>query len=160
VDPDERSLHDPAAASRESRLQGLAKALGLKLPPFDGPLDAFELGEDRRPGDPVYLGGYLHATHPEAIDRGNLGERDHSLDSATVIIDDLEHPAIETVAVEGIWCLAVRDELLSSAPYFTVWDTKSRIRTWLVLPQPPMMIGLGHLWLPRVKPPPGPDSTS
>jgi hypothetical protein len=159
VDSDERHLPDPAA-TRESRLQGLAKALGLELPQFDSPLDAFELGSDRRPGEPIYLGGDLHAVHPAAVDQGRRGRRDPSMDSARVIIDDLERPAIETIAVEGIWCVGVVGELLDSAPYFTLWDTEGRIRAWLVLPPPRMMVGLGHFWLPRVDPPAGPDPAS
>ena len=134
--------------------------LGLKVPPLLGPLDAFELGDDRRPGDPIYLGGDLHAVHPFAADRDPLDERDHSLDSATVIIDDLEHEAIEAVAVEGLWWLTVHGDLLETAPYLTLWDTQGRIRAWLILPSVRKMVGLGHLWFPQVMPPPAPRSAS
>ena len=153
--PDNRCPGDRPRGPDRTDLRELAGSLGLELPPFEGPLSAFVMGETQSQGDPVYLGGDLHATHPDAVDRSHLDERDHSLDSATVIIDDLEHPAIETVAVEGIWCLALRDDLLDSAPYFTVWDAKGRIRTWLILPPARMMIGLGHFWLPSVPGPPG-----
>jgi hypothetical protein len=157
-DSDNRA--DQADPSRDRRLEDLAESLGLRLPPFAGPLDAFELGDDRRPGDRIYLGGDLHAIHPDAADRRPLGARDHSLDSATIIIDDLEQESSETVAVEGVWCLPVRDDLLASAPYFTLWDTQGHIRAWLILPPPRTMIGLGHFWLPRVSPLPDPRSTA
>jgi hypothetical protein len=45
--------------------------------------------------------------------------------------------------------------MVDSAPYFSIWDTDGRMRTWLLLPPARLMIGLGHFWLPSVPPPSG-----
>jgi hypothetical protein len=141
---------DPADASRGRQLENLAASLGLDLPVFEGPLTAFALGAEQRP---VLLGGDLHAVHPESVDP-LPDQRDGSLDAATVILDDQEHPPLKMAAVDGIWCLTLPDDLLDSAPYFALWDTEGRLRAWLLLPPPRTMIGIGHFWLPQVKPPP------
>jgi hypothetical protein len=150
--PDNRA-DDQADASRERRLEDLAASLGLELPVFEGPLTAFAVGGEPRP---ILLGGDLHAVHPESADPLPPDERDRSLDAATVILDDQEHPPLKIAAVEGIWCLALPDHLLDPAPYFALWDTEGRLRAWLLLPPPRTMIGIGHFWLPEVKPPPDP----
>jgi hypothetical protein len=123
---------------------------GPGQPEFDGPLCAFQVGADSVSGATVSLGGDLHAVHPETRDAGTGTLRDPTLDGATVILDDLEHPASESLAVEGIWCLALGADRIDSAPYFTIWDTEGRIRTWLILPPLRQMIGIAHHWLPRV----------
>jgi hypothetical protein len=138
----------------EDRLAGLAARLGLELPLFVGPIDAFRIGEEPRPEDPIYLGGDLQAIHPDTVDRRPAG-RDPSLDAATVTIDDQEHPSMQAVAVEGIWCLLLRENLVDSAPYLMIHDTEGRLRTWLLLPPAHLMIGIGHFWLPQIKPPSG-----
>jgi hypothetical protein len=142
---------DQADAARGRQLENLAASLGLDLPVFEGPLTAFVLGGG---AGPILLGGDLHAVHPDSADPPPAGERDGSLDAATVIVDDQEHPPLKIVAVEGIWCLSLPDDLLDSAPYFALWDTEGRLRAWLLLPPPRTMIGIGHFWLPQVKPPP------
>jgi hypothetical protein len=155
-DADTRRADDPAA-SDEGRLKRFAASLGLDLPVFEGPLSAFVLEGGR---GPILLGGDLHAVHPESANPP-AGDRDRSLDAATVIVDDQEHPPLKTAAVEGIWCLALPDDLLDSAPYFTLWDTEGRLRAWLLLPAAAAMIGIGHFWLPQIKPPPDtPGATS
>lgn len=154
-DPGNRRAGDPAASGR-GRLEDLAAFLGLDLPVFEGPLTAFTLGGEQRP---VLLGGDLHAVHPESADP-LPDERDGSLEAATVIIDDQEHPPLKIAAFEGVWCLALPDDLLDSAPYFALWDTEGRLRAWLLLPPPRTMIGIGHFWLPQVKPPPDPPGTA
>jgi hypothetical protein len=141
---------DRADASRERHLEDLAASLGLDLSVFDGPLTAFTLGGERRP---ILLGGDLHAVHPETADLLPPQERDGSLNAATVILDEQEHPPLKTAAIEGIWCLALPDDLLDSAPYLAIWDTEGRLRAWLLLPPARAMIGIGHFWLPQVKPP-------
>jgi hypothetical protein len=151
VDRDLDGREAPDAASRDGLPEGLGASLDLELAPFAGPLTAFVLGGE---DGPILLGGDLHAIHPETADPRPPGEPDHSLDSATLIIDDLEQPPVETAAVDGIWCLALPDGLLDSAPYLALWDTEGRLRAWLLLPQANRMIGIGHLWLPQVKPPP------
>jgi hypothetical protein len=153
----DQSGHDEveAAVSREGRLEVLAGSLGIELPLFEGPLTAFVMGDEQGPGDPIYLGGDLHAVHPEATGRFPDRERDRSLDAATVVIDDQLGAGVETTAAEGIWCLALRAELLDSALYFMLWDTEGRTRAWLVIPPPRQMIGAGDLWLPSVPPPSG-----
>jgi hypothetical protein len=138
----------------EHRLAGLAARLGLDLPPFAGPIDAFRMGEEPRPDDPIYLGGDLQAIHPDTVDRRPAG-RDPSLDAATVTIDDQEHPSMQAVAVEGIWCLRLRENLVDSAPYLFIHDTDGRLRAWLLLPPAGLMIGIGHFWLPQINPPSG-----
>jgi hypothetical protein len=148
-DPDSRRADD-LAASDEGRLKRLAASLGLELPVFDGPLTALVLGGGR---GPILLGGDLHAVHPESPDPPPPQEGDASLDAATVILDDQEHPPLKTAAVDGVWCLALPDDLLKSAPYLALWDTEGRLRAWLLLPPAAAMIGIGHFWLPQVKPP-------
>jgi hypothetical protein len=146
---DEKPFEPRRSARRAERL---AEELGLELP-FKGPLDAFALSEEPGPGVPICLGGDLHAVDPEARGPRPPVGRDESLDAATVGLDDEEHESIQALAVEGIWCLALREEMLDSAPYFTLWDTQGRLRTWLLLPPPRLMIGLGRFWLPSVPPP-------
>jgi hypothetical protein len=146
---------DPEDARRGAgRLADLATALGLEAPPFSGPLLAFDPAEERRPGDQIYLGGDLHAVHPEAsAGAPPHGVRDGSLDGAKIILDDEVEEPLEVFAVEGIWCTALSGERLDSAPYFSISDTDGRLRTWLLLPPPRLLIGLAHLWLPAVPPP-------
>ncbi len=132
----------------------LAELLGLELPPFDGPLVAFDPAPEGASGDPVYLGGDLHRIHPDASERRPGRRRDDSLDGATITIADHEHEDLEATAVLGIWCLALHGDLVDSAPYITIWDTDGRRRAWLLLPPARLMIGLGHFWLPSVPPPP------
>lgn len=141
----------------EGRLARLASELGIELPVFEGPLRAFQVGAEPGAEAPVFLGGDLHAVHPEARGRRAAGDRDRSLDSAVVTIDDHEHDTLEVTAVEGIWCLALPETLSLSALYLIVWDTEGRPRVWTLLAPARMMIGLAHVWLPQVPPPP-PDS--
>jgi hypothetical protein len=139
----------------DDRLARFAARLGLELPLFPGPLIAFDPAEERAPGDPIYLGGDLHAIHPgTTAGPPPAPGRDRSLDAATIALTDFEHPTLETTAVEGVWCLALRGGLLETAPYFTISDTEGRLRTWILLPLATSMIGLVHLWLPAVPPPP------
>jgi hypothetical protein len=144
----------PGCGSRpdDDRLAPLAARLGVELPPFPGPLVAFDPADRHAPGDPVYLGGDLHAVHPEMPAAPPTAGRDRSLDAATITLTDFEHPALETVAIEGIWCLAIEAELLDSVPYFSISDSEARLRTWILLPPVDMMIGLVHLSLPAVPP--------
>jgi hypothetical protein len=129
---------------------------GLELPPFDGPLVAFDPAPEGAPGGPVYLGGDLHRVHPDAAEPHPGRVRDESLDNARVVLIDQVHEDLEARAVAGVWCLALHDELADSAPYFTIWDSEGRMRAWLLLPPARLMIGIGHFWLPSVPPPPGP----
>lgn len=139
--------------SREDRLASLAARLGLELPPFPGPLVAFDPADERSPGDPVYLGGDLHAVHPETPAGPQPPRQDPSLDVATVSLTDFDHPPLETAAVDGIWCLAIEGGLLDAAPYLSISDSDGRLRTLILLPPAGSMIGLVHLWLPVVAPP-------
>jgi hypothetical protein len=148
---------DRADAARGRQLEDLAASLGLDLPVFEGPLTAFAVGGEP---EPILLGGDLHAIHPDTADPLPPDERDGSLDAATVILDDQEHPPLKTAAVGGIWCLALPGDLLELAPYLALWDTEGRLRAWLLLPPPRTMIGIGHFWLPQVKPPPGPSGAA
>jgi hypothetical protein len=144
------------SADRDDTTFGrLAAILGLELPPFDGPLVAFDPAPEGAPGDPVYLGGDLHRVHPAASQRYPGPRRDDSLDAARITLSDCENEDLETTAVEGIWCLALHGDLVDSAPYFTLWDTAGRMRIWLLLPPARLMIDIAHLWLPSVPPPPG-----
>jgi hypothetical protein len=136
------------AEDREARLAGLAATLGLELPVFEGPLAAFRLVAE----GPVFLGGDLHAVHPEAAGRRRITRPDPSLDSATIVLTGFEDEALEALAVCGIWCIRVEGELLDAAPYFSIFDAEGRPRTWLLLPQPRLLVDLGHLWLPAVAP--------
>ncbi len=152
VDEDDRRETPPPSAADE-RLEDLAAQLGLGLPPFAGPLDAFDLGKDRGPDDPIYLGGDLHAVHPDTVERRPPTRRDPSLDAAMVMVDDREHGCASVVAVQGIWCLALSGGLRDSTPYFSLWDGEGRMRAWLLLPPARLMMGLGHFWLPRIEEP-------
>jgi hypothetical protein len=131
---------------------GPGSELGLGMPPFDGPLVAFDPAPAGAPGDPVYLGGDLHAVHPDAPERYRGRPRDESLDEARIALGDDEHEDLEVTAVDGVWCLAIYDDLVDSAPRFNLWDTDGRLRTWLLLPPARLMIGIAHFWLPSVPP--------
>ena len=139
---------------RVARLRQLAIVLDVDLPPLKGPLVAFALGEKGEPDRPVFLGGDLNAVHPDADER-HRHPRDPTLDAATITLTDLEDEPLETGAVEGIWCIRLDDDRLDAAPYLSIHDTDGRIRTWLILPPPRLMVGLAHLWLPAVPPIPG-----
>jgi hypothetical protein len=156
ADRDDIGSGEPTGGRRqgEDRLARLAADLGLELPPFSGPLIAFDPAEDRSPGDPVYLGGDLHAVHPGATAGQPPSGRDRSLDAASITLTDFDHPPLEAIAVEGVWCLAIEGGLLDSAPYFSISDSDGRLRTWILLPRFHAMIGMVHLWLPAVPPPP------
>lgn len=135
----------------------LAQSLGIELPLFEGPLAAFRLG-GVDPDAPIYLGGDLHATHPDATARALYGTRDPTLDDARIVISDTEHEALETSAVGGIWCISIGGGLTQSAPYLSLYDSRGRIRSWLILPPPRLMVGIGHYWLPSVPPLSGPGA--
>ncbi len=130
----------------------MTDALGIELPPFAGPLVVFDPAERREPGDPVYLGGDLHAVHPAAPPRAEATARDPTLDNARVTLGDVPRPWPEAAAVEGIWCVALEGEFARFSPFFMLWDNLGRLRTWLLLPPAPDMLGEGHLWLPSVPP--------
>jgi hypothetical protein len=147
----------PAAdegGARVARLQQLAIVLGVELPPFKGPLVAFDLDDEAGTERPVFLGGDLHAVHPEADER-HRHPHDPTLDSATITLVDLENEPLENQAIEGIWCIRLGEELLDPAPYLSIFDSEGRLRTWLILPPPRLMISLAHFWLPAVPPFPG-----
>jgi hypothetical protein len=127
---------------------------GLELPPFDGPLVAFDPAPGGAPGGPVYLGGDLHRVHPDASEQYPGRPRDKSLDQADVTLGDEEQERLEATAVGGVWCLALYGDFVDVAPYFTLWDSEGRLRVWLLLPPARLMIGIGHFWLPYVPPPP------
>lgn len=130
-----------------------AALLGLELPPFEGPLIAFGPGGKGAPGDPIYLGGDLHAVHPDAADRRPGRRRDHFLERARVAIRADECGIVEDTAVEGVWCLALHGEFADAAPYLSILDTGGRMRACLLLPPARLMVGIGHFWLPSVPPP-------
>jgi hypothetical protein len=67
---------------------------------------------------PRSIWGDLQAIHPLGSDRTSGAGCDHSLDRATITIDDHEHETLEAAAVEGIWGLALPEHLFCSAPYF------------------------------------------
>lgn len=140
---------------RTERLTALAAHLGVDLPPLPGPLVAFQLDGLRGPEDPVYLGGDLHRVHPRADVPAAPSDRDRTLDNAIVTLDQ-EHDLLDLAAVEGIWCARIEGERLPAAPYFTLTDSDGRIRAWLLLPPPRLMIGIAHFWLPLVPPPDDP----
>jgi hypothetical protein len=148
------------SANRGDPLAKLAEELGRDLPAFDGPLQAFDMAPVSEKGTTrtIYLGGDLHAVHPDTREHRPRPEHDASLEAATVALDDLEHESVETVAVAGIWCLLLRGDQVDSAPYFSLWDTDGRLRTWLLLPPARLMIGIGQFWLPSVPPPRSPDT--
>jgi hypothetical protein len=150
-------FRSPRRQPDDGRLAHLARELGIDLPVFDGPLSAFQVDADPGAEASVYLGGDLHAVHPEARARRAAGDRDRSLDSARITIDDHEHETVEAAAVEGIWCLALPEALSGSALYLFVWDAEGRPRVWILLAPARMMIGIAQVWLPPVPPPP-PDS--
>jgi hypothetical protein len=132
-----------------------AAIAGLDLPPFDGPLVAFDPTPEGAPGGAIYLGGDLHRIHPDAAERCSGRRRDESLDEARIALNELgQGNLVEATAVQGVWCLALYGDQVDSAPYFTLWDTEGRMRTWLLLPPARQMISLAHLWLPSVPPPP------
>jgi hypothetical protein len=142
-------------AARGTRLEDLAGSLGLDPPIFEGPLTAFV--PERDAGGPIFFGGDLHAVHPDATGPRPPERRDRSLDAAKIVVYHPERSSQETGAVEGVWCLALPDELRDSRPYFVLRDSEDRLRAWLWLPAPPTMIGIGHFWLPRVEPLPDPS---
>jgi hypothetical protein len=129
---------------------------GHEQPPFDGPLVAFDPAPEGAPGGPVHLGGDLHRVHPDTSEPHVGRCRDESLDEATIGLYDQEHLNLEATAVAGVWCVALHGDLVDSAPYFTLWDSKGRMRAWLLLPPARLMIGIGHFWLASVPPLPGP----
>lgn len=131
---------------------GLAQELRIELPEFVGPLCAFEVSALADTVAGIYLGGDLHAVHPEAPARRRVPGLDQSLDSATIIVDDLEHESLRAHAHEGIWCVRLSGPMLDSAPYFSLFDADGRLRHWLILPAARKLIGAGHLWLPAVDP--------
>ena len=144
-DPDDR-------ASRAIRFTDLAREMGVDLPPFSGPLVAFDPAPARSPGDPVYLGGDLHAAHPETAKPGAAGERDKSLDEAVITLAAGPIWLLDTQAIHGIWCVRLEEEQLKCAPYFSIRDGDGQMRTWLLLPRPQDMLDTAHLWLRRVPP--------
>ena len=136
----------------DERLVRVAAVLGLALPPFQGPLTAFLPAGEQVEDAPVHLGGDLHAVHPEARVQRSGADLDHTLDAAEIVITNFEHEPVETRAVEGVWCVALHGSILDSAPYLAITDTEGLIRTWILLPPPRQMIGIGHHWLPAVAP--------
>lgn len=139
---------------RTDRFADLACDLGIGLPAFSGPLVAFDPAPECSSGDPVYLGGDLHAVHPDARDPGARPGRDDSLDRATITVLDGEGWLLDVPATEGVWCTRVEDDHLECVPYFSITDGRGRLRTWCILPPARTMIGIAHLWLPSVPPPP------
>jgi hypothetical protein len=151
---------DPDADPRAERLAALAAWLGVELPLFEGPLVAFQLDGHRGAEDSVFLGGDLHQVHPTA--HGPKGgpttpaDRDRTLDSAIVTLSGHDHEMYDVAAVEGVWCMRIDGERLPAAPYFSLTDSVGRIRAWLLLPPPRLMVGIAHFWLPSVPPPEDP----
>jgi hypothetical protein len=142
---------DPGERFRRTvRFADLARELGVDLPPFRGPLVAFDPAPVRSPGDPVYLGGDLHAVHPDVAAPGTAAQLDESLDRAAISFIDGEGRTLETHAVEGVWCARLDGAALDCAPYLALRDTLGRMRTWILLARPEAMIDIAHLWLPRV----------
>jgi hypothetical protein len=135
---------------RTVRFADLARDLGVDLPAFEGPLVAFDPAPRRSPGDPVYLGGDLHAVHPDGHDPGGPPDRDPSLDQAAINLFDGEDLQLEIAAIDGVWCTRLEGSALECAPYLSLTDGRGRRRAWLILPPAPTMIGIAHLWLPRV----------
>jgi hypothetical protein len=147
--PEDRPARRPDAG----RLGRLAAELGLDLPPFDGPLVVFDPSGRRRAGDPLYMGGDLHAVHARPPAPGDP-PRDDTLDEATITLTlgDFQEDTVETVAVGGVWCVGLHDVLLDSPLYLMIRDRDGRLRAWLLLPPPISMLGEGGLWLPSVPP--------
>jgi len=146
------------ADPRAGRLAALAARLGVQMPPFESPLAAFQLDGHRGAGEPVFLGGDLHAVHPAAGGATRGAERDASLDGATISLADHEHEPIEVTALEGVWCTRIDGARLPAAPDFMLDDSDGRIRAWLLLPPPHLMVGIAHLWLPSLPPPENPSA--
>jgi hypothetical protein len=140
---------------RTIRFADPAHDLGVDLLPFRGPLVAFVPVPERRAGDAVFLGGDLHAVHPDTRGPGARSGRDESLDLATVTLCDGEGRQLDIRATEGVWCTRLEGAALECAPYFRITDALGRLRCWLILPPARMMIGIAQLWLPRVPKPPG-----
>ena len=142
-DPEERFR-------RTVRFADLARELGVDLPPFRGPLQAFDPAPARSPGDPVYLGGDLHAVHPDSSGPGAPPGRDESLDQATISLLDGEGWVLDIQAIEGVWCARLAGTAVECAPYFLLTDSDGRNRSWLILPPAKLMLGVAHYWLPSV----------
>jgi hypothetical protein len=138
---------------RAERLAALAASLGVELPPFPGPLVAFQLDDHRSEHDPVFFGGDLQEIHPRAGGPASPADRDPSLDFATISLFGHEHLPLETSTLEGIWCVRIDGERLRGAPYLSIVDSEGRTRAWLLLPPPQLMVGIAHFWLPSVPPP-------
>jgi hypothetical protein len=145
--------HPGGEPSVDRRLRRAAE-LDLDLPPFDGPLVAFDPAPWRGAGDPIYLGGDLHAVHPRSLDRRSDRPRDDTLDGATITLTlgDFVDDMVETTAVEGVWCVGLHDDLLESSMFLMIRDDDGRLRAWLLLPPPGSMLGEGGLWLPSIAP--------
>jgi hypothetical protein len=156
--PESPRPEDESSDRRVRQLASLEKKLGIDLLPLDGPLVAFQLDGHRSSEDPVFLGGDLHAVHPDTGPSSWQSAHDPTLDSAVVTLTDHENETLELAAVEGIWCTALSGERLPAAPYFSLTDSEGTIRSWLLLPPPRLMVGIAHLWLPSV--PPGTDPRS
>jgi hypothetical protein len=148
---------EPRAPHRRTTgLAELGRRLGVELPPLKGPLVVFDLAAERDPGDPVYLGGDLHANRPDGRRSGGRPYRDESLDLATVTLLDGEGRVLDVPATDGVWCTRLEGRALERAPYFLLTDSEGRLRIWLFLPPPHQMLGIPHSWLPRIPPPGGP----
>jgi hypothetical protein len=159
-DPDEpprRLSPPPEDDDRERQHPTLVAIAGLDLPPFDGPLVAFDPAPEGAPGRPVYLGGDLHGTHLDAAEQWPERRRDESLDEARIVLGERERENFEVTAVDGVWCLAIYGEEVESALRLTLWDTEGRMRTRLLLPPARLMIGLAHFWFHSVPPPLSPS---
>jgi hypothetical protein len=128
--------------------------MNLGLPVLDGPLCAFRVAEQAAADAPVYLGGDLHAIRPGGDDRHSGRRHDRSLASARITIDH-EGGSVGTTALEGLWCLLLPEGPLHSMTFFAITDSQGCLRIWLLLPPARTMIGVAHLWLRRVPPPPG-----
>ncbi len=115
---------------------------------------AFQLDGHRGAEDPVFLGGDLQTVHPAAAPASPA--RDTTLDNAIITLADHEHAMLDVAAVAGIWCTRLEGERLPAAPYFSLADSGGRIRAWLLLPPPRLMVGIAHFWLPSVPPPDDP----
>jgi hypothetical protein len=147
----------PRLALREDAdTPALTAIADLDLPPFDGPLVAFDPAPGGAVGGPVYLGGDLHRIHPDAVEQRLERRRDESLDGARIVLGERGRETFEVTAVDGVWCLAIYGEEVDSAPRLTLWDTEGRMRVRLLLPPARLMVGLAHLWFPAVPPPLGP----
>jgi hypothetical protein len=157
---DEQRPEDPTQAYRKVRLEELARSLGPEDPFFDAPLTAFIFGGEQYPEGPVFLGGDLHAVHPSPAEERSRSVRDRKLDNSSIVLGDPDREPLRAGAVEGIWCLALPDDLAASSLPFFLYDGEDRLRAWLCLPPARQMIGVGHLWLPSVPPLPGQTTAS